>query len=138
MRLFPLMFALFAAWAASAQSVDNERGHRQFDNTCAVCHGGNGMGGEFGPAIVRRLRQLDDRQLTALIHQGLSDRGMPAFPNLTAAPLANLIGFLRTLRPEPERPIVKRTVRSTSGASIEGTVLSQSNEDLALQTADDR
>jgi alcohol dehydrogenase (cytochrome c) len=138
MRFYSLLLALCAAGVCCAQNIDNAAGERQFANTCSICHGGNGMGGELGPAIAGRLRRLDDRQLTTLIHQGLPGRGMPAFPNLTGPSLANLIGFVRTLSSHSERPLVKRTVKTTAGATLEGTVLSQSTEDLALQMNDGR
>ncbi len=96
------------------------------------------MGGELGPAIAGRLRRLDDQQLTTLIHQGLPNRGMPAFPNLTGVSLANLIGFVRTLSSNAQRPLVRRTVETTTGTKLDGTVLNQSTEDLGLQTQDGR
>src|SRR2546430_16229440 len=116
----------------------SEAGERQFDNTCALCHGGDGMGGELGPAIAGRLRRIDDQQLTTLIHQGLPGRGMPAFPNLEGARLANLIAFVRTLSSNSQRPLVRRSVQTTTGTTLEGTVLNQSTEDLGLQTNDGR
>jgi alcohol dehydrogenase (cytochrome c) len=136
MRSSSLLLALCAAAMCFGQNID--AGQQQFANTCSICHGGDGMGGEFGPAIAERLRRLDDQQVMTIIHEGISGRGMPAFPNITGPSLANLIAFLRTLSARPDRPVVKRTVETTTGTRLEGTVLSQSAEDLALQTADDR
>jgi len=136
MRFSSLLFALCAAGACCGQNIDESAGQRQFVNTCSICHGGDGMGGEFGPAIAGRLRRLDDQRLTAVIHQGIPGRGMPAFPNITGPSLTNLIAFLRSLSTRPERPLIKRTIETTTGATLEGTVLSQSTEDVALQTAD--
>ncbi|HEY3938566.1 MAG TPA: PQQ-binding-like beta-propeller repeat protein, partial [Bryobacteraceae bacterium] len=136
MRLFRFLLCLFAA-TLFGQNVDTGSGHRQFDNTCSVCHGGDGMGGELGPAIVRRLQKLDDQQIKTVIHHGLPDRGMPAFPNLTEQELNNLVRFLRTLK-FVRAPLLVRGVQTDSGAEIEGTVLNQSSEDLELQSKDGR
>jgi alcohol dehydrogenase (cytochrome c) len=137
-RFHSLLIALCAVGVCSGQNIDNDAGQRQFANTCSLCHGGDGMGGELGPAIAGRLRRLDDQQLTTLIHQGLPSRGMPAFPNLTGASLANLIGFVRTLSANAQQPLVRRSIETTTGTTLEGTVLNQSMEDLGLQTNDGR
>jgi alcohol dehydrogenase (cytochrome c) len=138
MRFHLLFLALCAVEVCYSQNIDTDAGQRQFENTCSTCHGGDGMGGELGPAIAGRLRRLDDQQLTTLIHQGLPNRGMPAFPNLTGGSLANLIGFVRTLSANAQRPLVRRSVETTTGTRLEGTVLNQSTEDLGLQTEDGR
>jgi len=126
MRFHSLFIALCAAGVCYSQNIDNDAGQRQFANTCSTCHGGDGMGGELGPAIAGRLRHLDDQRLTTLIHQGLPNRGMPSFPNLTGTSLANLVGFVRTLSSNAQRPLVRRTVETTTGTRLEGTVLNQS------------
>src|SRR5690349_13055708 len=138
MRFYLLPLALSAASICWGQNPDRAAGQRQFANTCSPCHGGDGMGGELGPPIAGRLRRLDDQRLTTVIHQGIPGRGMPAFPNITGPSLANLIAFLRTLSTRPQRPLVKRTIETTTGATLAGTVLSQNTDDLALQTADNR
>src|SRR5205823_3389711 len=73
MKLFT---ALLSVGAALAQS---DPGFRQFESRCAVCHGGDGTGGEHGPAIVNRIIRRSDRELATLIREGLPNRGMPAF-----------------------------------------------------------
>ncbi len=65
---------------AQAQNGDEDAGHKSYDNNCSVCHGGDGFGGEHGPAIARRLRRIEDPQLTELIHQGRSSRGCLPLP----------------------------------------------------------
>jgi hypothetical protein len=92
---------------------------------------------EWAASWARRLPKLDDQHVKTVIHQGLPARGMPAFPNLSAQELANLLSFLRTLKPIGA-PIIRRKVETTSGATLAGVVLNQSNEDLELQTADRR
>jgi alcohol dehydrogenase (cytochrome c) len=121
---------------AYAQKPAGEAGYRRFETSCALCHGADGTGGEFGPNISIRLPKLDDAQLTAVIHGGLSQRGMPAFPNLEPQQISELIAFLRTLKPKATEQI-KRKVTTTTGQQLEGTVLNQSSDDLELQTAGD-
>src|SRR5260370_12398212 len=75
-----------------------EAGRRQFDSRCASCHGGDGAGGEHGPAIVFRLASRTDEQLTTVVRDGLPNLGMLAF-KLTDQEMKELIGFMRTLRP---------------------------------------
>ncbi len=116
--------------------ADANAGHREFDSMCSTCHGGDLMGGEMGPAIAFRLPRMDDQRVTTTIHQGLPG-GMPPFPNIMGSDLSNLLEFLRsaqiTHRPAP---VIRRTVETTDGQTLEGQVLSQSAEDLELKTND--
>ncbi len=121
-----------------AQTGDEGAGRNLFDNNCSVCHGGDGFGGEHGPAIARRLRRIEDPQLKELIHQGRLSRGMPAFPNVTGQKLDDLIAFLHTLRSTRKIVYVQKTVETTSGQTLDGSVLNESLQDLALRTADQR
>ncbi|HEX4230315.1 MAG TPA: PQQ-binding-like beta-propeller repeat protein [Bryobacteraceae bacterium] len=118
-----------------AQNQAGERGYRRFESTCALCHGSDGTGGEFGPNISVRLPKLNDEQLTTVIHGGLPKKGMPAFPNIEGKELDELIAFLRSLKPR-EAPEVKRKVTTDTGKILEGEVLNESNDDLELQTPD--
>lgn len=128
---FLLLFASFAY----AQNLASEEGYRRFETSCALCHGSDGTGGEFGPNISVRLPKLDDAQLTSLIHSGLPKRGMPAFPDIEGKKLADLISFLRSIKPRITE-VVKRTIVTTTGQRLEGVVLNQGNDDLELQTPD--
>ncbi len=116
--------------------ADVNAGHKEFDSMCSTCHGGDLMGGEMGPAIAFRLPRMDDQQVTSAIHQGRPG-GMPPFSNITGTDLSNLLEFLRsaqiTHRPAP---VIRRTVETTDGQTLEGQVLSQSTEDLELKTGD--
>ena len=73
---------LAAGSDALAQAPD--AGRRTFEARCARCHGGDGNGGEMGPAIAQRLTGIDDQQLTKLIHDGLPLKGMP--PTVVSRP----------------------------------------------------
>src|SRR5260370_19907366 len=130
-----LSIALFTLTVALAQNPDP--GQQAFESRCASCHGGDGAGGEHGPAIVSRLARRTDADLTRLIREGLPTRGMPAF-NLPDREMNALIGFLRTLR--PRRPLLteRAKVDMTDGRALEGLVLNQSSEDMQLQTDDKR
>src|SRR6202008_4551918 len=85
--------ALLLLFTGYGVAQNAEAGHRQFDARCAVCHGGDAMGGEHGPAIVDRLAALDNAQLSTLVRQGLPDRGMPSF-TLSADEVRDLVAFL--------------------------------------------
>ena len=79
-----------------------------------ACHGGDGRGGEFGPAISTRLGSHSDRELAALIRQGLPGKGMPGVAVPDTA-MRRLLAFVRTLRSsEPDAP-VRMTVETTEG-----------------------
>ena len=132
---FRIVSFLFCLSLAYAQNEAGEKGYRRFESTCALCHGSDGTGGEFGPNISVRLPKLDDERLTNVIQGGLPKRGMPAFPNLEGDQLKELIAFLRTLKPRESQDIRRKAVTNT-GAVLEGVVLNQSNDDLELQTAD--
>jgi alcohol dehydrogenase (cytochrome c) len=108
-------------------------GRRHYENLCSICHGGDAMGGEFAPPIAFRLRSFDDSQLRTLLQQGLPGRGMPAFPTLTSQEVADLIAFLRSLRPHRETPPVRAVVKTSGGQTVEGLVLSQGFTSLDLK-----
>jgi alcohol dehydrogenase (cytochrome c) len=133
-----LVCVLVVSASAMAQSGDEQAGHQIYNNNCSVCHGGDAFGGEHGPAIARRLRKIEDPQLAELIQQGRATRGMPAFPSITAEKLTDLIAFLHTLKSERKITYAVRKVETTTGATIDGSVLSESTQDLAVRTADGR
>ena len=137
MRLFTLFFGtVFAASIALAQDADLGRG--LFEGRCAQCHGADGNGGDMGPPIALRLATRDNQQLTALIREGLPERGMPPNP-VAAAEMTNLIRFLRTIqRRAAERAPVRMKVQTTSGETLDGLVIGEGFEDLQLRTADHR
>jgi alcohol dehydrogenase (cytochrome c) len=131
-----LAAALLAAPSSSfAQTPDS--GRRQYDTLCSRCHGGDGRGGELGPAISTRLGPYSDRELAALIRQGLPGKGMPGVAVPDTA-MRRLVAFVRTLRSsEPDAP-VRITVNTTDGRALEGHALNQTSQDLQLATGDNR
>src|SRR5262249_30728512 len=87
------------ALALVSVSAQEAPGRTTFVARCAGCHGSDGNGGELGPAITTRVPTRTDQDLSTVIHDGLPAAGMPAFENLTASESADLVRFLRTLRP---------------------------------------
>jgi cytochrome c oxidase cbb3-type subunit 3 len=83
---------------ASGASVAAARGKTLFQRDCSFCHGRDAMGGETGPDLTRsRLvtRDVGGDKIRAVVQNGRTDKGMPAFPKLQAAQLADIIAFLR-------------------------------------------
>lgn len=76
------------------------KGKSVFELKCATCHGLDGLGGEHAPDIVRRLamRTLSDQALLGLIHEGITEAGMPSFANLGDENDRALIAYLRFLQ----------------------------------------
>jgi len=132
MKLFIVLFSMSAALAQNLQM-----GRVTYVSRCVACHGGDGAGGEHGPAIVSRLGGHSDAELATIVREGIPNRGMPAF-KLTDPESSDLIAFLRTLRPRPGHGLATAKIETTDGHKLEGAVLNQSSEDMQLQTADKR
>ena len=135
MRIMVLAAALLLPAAALAQEIDP--GRREFEARCGRCHGGDGNGAEMGPPILQRLRARDDRQLAALIRDGIPLRGMPPSA-MDDRDLAALVRFLRTIEREAAPEAAPRTFRTTAGGTIDGAVIGEGFSDLQVRTADGR
>jgi alcohol dehydrogenase (cytochrome c) len=119
-----------------AQTVDP--GRKVFETRCARCHGGDGNGGEMGPALPERLVTRDAEQLAKLIHDGIPLKGMPP-SDVGESDTADLIKFLRTIERRPETvPIVRLKVQTTLGKALDGQVMAQGFDDVQLMTDDKR
>ena len=70
---------------------------RDFNGTCASCHGDNGGGGDRGPALHDNphLRTLDADGIAAIITNG--QRGMPSFASLPKAQIARLAAWIHSM-----------------------------------------
>src|SRR5271167_4221117 len=114
--------------AGSPQAV----GQKIFATHCASCHGTNAMGGEFAPSIVERVPLRTDDELIRLLHNGLPSSGMPAFPDVVDQERANLISFLRTLKPFFGKATARASVTLEDGKTLQGTALNSSASDMQL------
>src|SRR5450755_3191122 len=95
---------LIAATAASAQAAkprslsEPERGKEIFARHCSFCHGRDADGGESGPDLTSsRLVARDVRgdRIRAVVHDGRTEKGMPAFPGLSLTEVNEVIAFIR-------------------------------------------
>ena len=120
---------------ASAQNV--EPGRQVFASRCASCHGTEGGGGELGPSILARVPLRNDAELEAVIREGVSGAGMPAFPNLSKAEAGDLVAFLRTLKPRAGTGPQRTTVTVADGRSLAGVLLNRADGEMQL-LGDDR
>ena len=129
--------AVIASATLVAQNVD--AGRKSFESRCARCHGADGNGGEMGPAIRERLTARDDKTLADLIRVGLPERGMPPAVGFEDAEMGVLLKFLRTIERRPEsKPIVRLTVQTVDGKTLDGQVMGDGFSDLQLLTDDKR
>jgi alcohol dehydrogenase (cytochrome c) len=105
-------------------------GQLHYNRLCAACHGGDGNGGERAPAIVEKLPARTDPELASLIRQGLPGAGMPG-ASLSDTQTAEMVAWLRTLKPRRARPAETITLRTAAGP-LEGLLLNQGADDLQL------
>jgi alcohol dehydrogenase (cytochrome c) len=107
-------------------------GQKIFVTRCASCHGTNAMGGEFAPGIIDRVPLRTDDELVKLLHNGLPSSGMPAFPDVVDQDRANLISFLRTLKPFWGPSTERASVTLQDRKVLQGTALNRSGSDMQL------
>ena len=124
-------------WAAPVHAQNVDAGRRVFAGRCAACHGTEGGGGELGPSIVARIPLRADAELGVVIREGLPGAGMPSFATVSTAESADLIAFLRTLRPRAGTAPRRTSVTMADGSSLSGVVLNQSAGEMQL-LGDDR
>ena len=107
---FALAATLWLCPVALAQNAD--RGRQAFVTRCASCHGTDGNGGELGPAIAARAVLRTDEELRTVLRTGFPAAGMPPFATIADSEAADLVAFVRTLRPRSN--IVPTRSRFTS------------------------
>lgn len=85
---------------STPKSQPDVRGKTVFEQRCATCHGLDGLGGEHAPDIIRRtaVRTLSDQDLLDLIHEGITERGMPGFSDMDKRDDQALVAYLRFLQ----------------------------------------
>ena len=116
---------------ARATTAQDPAGRATFVARCAGCHGTDGNGGELGPAITNRVPTHTDQDLMVTIREGIPAAGMPSFGMLTASESADLVRFLRILKPRTgsQPPRVSVTV---NGRAFSGIALNQTRSDMQL------
>lgn len=75
-----------------------QRGHDQFQKTCAFCHGPNATGSTNGPNLVQSALVRHDENgnlLAPVVRQGRPEKGMPAFP-FNDAQISEISAFLHS------------------------------------------
>ncbi|HVZ19460.1 MAG TPA: PQQ-binding-like beta-propeller repeat protein [Vicinamibacterales bacterium] len=135
-----LTAALLTLLAAASANAQAPSGRQTYDTRCARCHGGDATGGESGPNIVQKIDERDDATLAAFLRVGRPASGMPAF-DLPADDMTALVAYLRTLVPfsRGARPaVVRRSVTTADGRTLDGRVLNEGLVDLQLRTDDNR
>jgi cytochrome c oxidase cbb3-type subunit 3 len=103
-----------------------QRGMAQFQQSCAICHG-NGATGATGPNLLESTLVRHDENgnlIGEVIQEGRPDKGMPAFPTLTAAQTSDIAAFLHA------------RVQVTGGANDSGPVEGYSFEQLLTGNAE--
>jgi cytochrome c oxidase cbb3-type subunit III len=94
-----------AAMFAGPDKIDPAaaaRGKKIFGPTCGFCHGADAAG-KSAPDLIRSQLVLHDEGgslIGPVIHNGRTDRGMPAFPALTNEQIADIAAFLRLRKQE--------------------------------------
>ena len=128
------LVALIAGSSAAAQTPD--AGRDVFVSRCAGCHGSDGNGGELGPGIATRVPLRSDTDLATLLRQGLPGAGMPSFSTLTTQESADVVRFVRSLRPRAGSGPERAKVTLAGGRMLEGLVLNRSANDMQLLSDD--
>src|ERR1043165_7863344 len=101
MKLIAGALLMAALWVTPGMAQTPASGfaaaQKQFDTTCAGCHGEGGAGGDRAPALTNNinLRIMNAAQIQGLIKSG-TPGGMPAF-NLPDGTLQQLASWLRSL-----------------------------------------
>ena len=103
-----------------------------------MCHGRDGNGGELGPSILTRIGNYTDDELSALIHTGLPNSGMPG-NNLPDAETKTLVVFLQSLKTSAEGvPLARATVTLAGGQTLSGPVLNHGSNEMQLLADSDQ
>ncbi|HEX5431600.1 MAG TPA: c-type cytochrome, partial [Bryobacteraceae bacterium] len=117
-----------------------DSGRRAYQARCSRCHGGDATGGESGPNILAQIAARSNAEMAAFLRQGRPASGMPAF-DLPAAEMTPLTAYLRSLAPVPREAlpaVVRKTIQTAEGRTLEGEVLGEGMSDLQLRTDDHR
>ena len=85
-------------------SPASSKGKDLFESSCSVCHGMDGSGGEHAPGVGRlsRAKAMPDSELTRILQDGISSKGMPSFGTLGTLEIQSIVSYLRFLQAKDE------------------------------------
>ncbi len=72
-----------------------QAGQDLFAERCAVCHSGGAAGGGYAPDLRASPVAADFSAFMRTVHEGRSERGMPAFPEIEPEELKTIGAFIR-------------------------------------------
>ena len=89
----------------SAHDASLEHGAQHFAENCAICHGGDGRGGNGGPNIAgdNNVITLSDEELRSIVHNGMAG-GMPSFSQFSEQETQGIVKYLRSLQKKTGAP----------------------------------
>jgi cytochrome c oxidase cbb3-type subunit III len=92
-----LAFTLHLSAQTDVAKAENvQRGKAKFEQSCAMCHGREALGG-VGPNLIQSSLTRHDEAgnlIAPVIQDGRLDKGMPAFATMSSADIANIVTFL--------------------------------------------
>ena len=96
-----LTLSICAAVRANAKEnpmdkEDVKRGNDKFQQSCAICHGTGARGGSGSSLVDSSLvrHDVNGNLIAPVVQEGRPDKGMPAFPTLTAPQVSDIAAFL--------------------------------------------
>jgi cytochrome c oxidase cbb3-type subunit 3 len=122
-----LCFGFFLILPAAADVTKNpmtepnvRRGSAQFQQSCSICHGSGAIGGT-GPSLLESTlvrHDVNGNLIDRVVRQGRPNKGMPPFPDFSAAQILDIAAFLHA------------RIEVTSGANDTGPVGGYSPQQL--------
>lgn len=98
MKLVLLAAVVPCLWAQNFDAQAVERGEKAFVSSCGFCHGDDATGSR-GPDLVRSPlvnKDVNGNLIGPVIRNGRPDKEMPAFPQMTAPQIADIVQFLHS------------------------------------------
>jgi alcohol dehydrogenase (cytochrome c) len=127
------LILLMSLSAAAEESLT--AGRETFEHRCALCHGSDGNGAEFGPGIVERISNFTDERIQNTVSGGLPTRGMPAI-SVGPQEMPPLVAYLRTLPPKRSFEPYPTHLQLVDGRRLDGMVLAEGLHDVQIRTHD--
>jgi len=117
LRYLVVIMAALSSFSSRATEAQHP-GQKIYLNQCASCHHQDRIGFSASPLLPELLEKLPDAKLTEIISKGLPSTLMPAFPDLSASDIAEVVKFLRTPKSATwkEKDINSSFIKSTEPA----------------------